>query len=381
MLQCEIKRHITPNGYYLIKIHTTLTPNEEPERCSNTSKGPSLQLHVSRLLEVEAKTTNCLVTWGRCNLPLRHTVLWGQYGKENIVSSNNAGFTPQMQASLRWVWTNPLAHHWKSLFELQACTPSKGKEAVRMNVFAEWQGLSDFSLSQKEHLLKVRLTMYGNMWTELNTSRCRGSCWQLGNDKPQSWQALEVAKVPCCVARVWPRHILPVPASPRSVLPTSPLPGWPSQQLLPVPNVISQVSVSFSTSLCQPMLPFPWPSNPSAPGPSPSLPLHQCGPSFWWVGAAHGHSFWSPGIEMLCKEKAPGARPEWASTDFFNSTEFYWACTMHSDCCWCRYRFYLFDAAPVLHLHQDFSSLHRSIKCIMSLLSVGVMGQSDLWSF
>lgn len=101
MLQCEIKRHITPNGYYLIKIHTTLTPNEEPERCSNTSKGPSLQLHVSRLLEVEAKTTNCLVTWGRCNLPLRHTVLWGQYGKENIVSSNNAGFTPQMQASLR----------------------------------------------------------------------------------------------------------------------------------------------------------------------------------------------------------------------------------------------------------------------------------------
>ena len=54
---------------------------------------------------------------------------------------------------------------------------------------------------------------------------------------------------------------------------------------------------------------------------------------------------------------------------------------MHSDCCRCRYRFYLVDAAPILHLHQDSSSLDRSIKYIMSLISVGmvaIMGQSDL---
>lgn len=54
---------------------------------------------------------------------------------------------------------------------------------------------------------------------------------------------------------------------------------------------------------------------------------------------------------------------------------------MHSDCCWCGHRFYMFSAAPVFHLQQDFSSLRRFIKSIMFLISVGmvaIMGQSDL---
>lgn len=48
---------------------------------------------------------------------------------------------------------------------------------------------------------------------------------------------------------------------------------------------------------------------------------------------------------------------------------------------WLLLVFYLFNAAPVPHLHQDFSSLDRSIKYILSLISVcmvAVLGQSDL---
>lgn len=110
------------------------------------------------------------------------------------------------------------------------------------------------------------------MWTDLNTSGCRGSCWQLGNNEPQMWQAPEGPKAPWYMAQGWSQHILPVPASPRSCPPAGPSPGCPAQRLLPAPNIISRISVSLSNGLCQPMVPSPWPSNPSAPGLSRSLP-------------------------------------------------------------------------------------------------------------
>lgn len=113
---------------------------------------------------------------------------------------------------------------------------------------------------------------------------------------------------------------------------------------------------------------------------SQSLP-HQRGPNFWWVSAADRLSFWSPGIEMLCKEKAPGAFPAWASTDFFNSTELLLS-LYHA-------QWLLLLQIQVLPVRcssntpstAGISSLDRSIKYIMSLISVvmvAIMGQSDL---
>lgn len=55
----------------------------------------------SRLSEVDAKATNCLVTG--CDLPLRHKDPWGEYGNGNILSDNHTGFTSQKQALLQHV--------------------------------------------------------------------------------------------------------------------------------------------------------------------------------------------------------------------------------------------------------------------------------------
>ena len=240
-------------------------------------------------------------TGGICDFPQRHEGSWGEYGKGDIPRSNNAGFTAWTRASLRYVRTEYRKAPLKKSFWAAGLHVFSG-EGGGENASLCWMiCLSEFFLSQKDHLLKVKLRTH---------------------------------------------------------------------HLLPVPKIIPQISVSLSNGLYQPVLPSPWPSNPSAWGPSPCLPTHQCGPSFWWVSAAHGLSFWSPGIEMLSKEKAPGACPAWASTDFLIPLRFYWACTMHSDHCWCKYRFYLFNAAPILHLLQDFSILERSIKYIMSLISV-----------
>lgn len=86
------------------------------------------------------------------------------------------------------------------------------------------------------------------------------------------------------------------------------------------------------------------------------------------------------GQRSFAKKRNSGHAQRGPALIFLISLSFYWACTMHSDCCWCRCSFYLFNGAPILHLHQDFSSLHSSIKHIMSLISVGmveIMGPSD----
>lgn len=167
MLQQPIKRHVTSSGYYLLKIQMILTPEWRTRRGVVTLQRV---LHCNCLFQV-------LGSWSKGNKLPCHTggdvfSHWGtrlprvNTGKKitwAVIITSHPGCRHHCNTCEPIPWPAILSlcsterHPWKSLFEPQACTSSKGKEAVKMNVCAEWLGLSGFSLSQKEHLLKVKI--------------------------------------------------------------------------------------------------------------------------------------------------------------------------------------------------------------------------------